>query len=37
MKKTWKKPELKRMIAGAAEKGKNNNRPDSVSNPSFLS
>lgn len=37
MKKTWNKPELKRLVAGAAEKGKNNNRADDVQNPAFLS
>ena len=37
MKKIWNKPELKRLVAGAAEKSKNNNRPDDVSNPSSLS
>jgi hypothetical protein len=37
MKKTWNKPELKRLVAGAAEKSKNNNRPDDVTQPSALS
>lgn len=32
MKKTWKKPELKRMVAGAAESGPRNNVNDISSN-----
>lgn len=30
MKKTWNKPELKRMVAGGAETGTQNNRQDGV-------
>ncbi len=32
MKKTWKKPELKRMVAGAAENGPSNFRSDGPNN-----
>lgn len=32
-KKVWRKPELKRMVAGAAEKGSANNRADNVDKP----
>jgi hypothetical protein len=32
--KTWRKPEVKSIVAGSAEKGKNNNHIDSGTNRS---